>query len=69
VERVHGEGSRFIFELDFKYNPAHRENSSIKKDWSRDLSMVNFSSHRQAHVSTCFPKDVGEMGANLGYGK
>jgi signal transduction histidine kinase/BarA-like signal transduction histidine kinase len=40
VESVQGEGSRFIFELDFKYNPAHRENSSIKKEWSRDLSMV-----------------------------
>jgi CheY-like chemotaxis protein len=40
VESIQGEGSRFIFELDFKYNPNHRENSAIKEEWSRDLSMV-----------------------------
>lgn len=40
VESVQGEGSSFIFELSFKYNADHKENSAIKQEWSRDLSMV-----------------------------
>ena len=40
VESIQGKGSSFIFELSFKYNADHKENSAIKQEWSRDLSMV-----------------------------
>lgn len=40
VESEQGKGSRFIFEMPFKYDPKHKENSLIDKAWSKDLSMV-----------------------------
>ncbi len=40
VESEPGKGSKFQFELDFNYDPNHKENAPIDKAWSRDLSMV-----------------------------
>jgi len=40
VESEQGKGSRFIFEMPFKYDPKHKENTDQDRPWSRDLSIV-----------------------------
>lgn len=40
VESELGKGSRFIFEMPFSYDPAHKENKEDNRAWSKDLSMV-----------------------------
>lgn len=41
VESTPGQGSRFIFEMPFAYDPEHRENIQSQKSWSHDLSIVS----------------------------
>ncbi len=40
VESEQGKGSRFIFEMPFKFDPNHKENSDRNASWSKDLSVV-----------------------------
>lgn len=40
VESEQGVGSKFIFEMPFKFDANHRENAGLKNSYSNDLSMV-----------------------------